>query len=264
MSAIKHTAAVITLLLAVCGSTPSAVANPHAAEQGKPQAAPPGWSEALRQTLDLTLAGKHAELVATFEKWVAKYPNFVEARLMLGSAHENMAREIRASGARDAAVRSGPHYEAAVEHFRRALELPGAGFDVMRGLIDIHGPIGLNRTAEYERLVQQGVKRFPAEPGAHAYLIALLASKAAPLDEAVRAALVALPKGPDASADLAGSLYQSARDPLQVGAEAVLRTALRFADEALKIDPAHKDAMREKARIVDEQARQNQRRKPGV
>lgn len=260
----KHAAVVITVFLAVCDSTASAADNTRAAEQGKPQAAPPGWSEVLRQSLDLTLAGKHSELVATFEKWVARYPNFVEARLMLGSAHENIGREIRASRAPDAAAKSVPHYEAAVEHFRRALELPGAGFDVMRGLIDIHGPIGLNRPAEFERLVHEGVKKYPAEPGAHAYLIALLAGKAAPLDEAVRAALVALPKGPDARADLAGFLYQSATDPLQIGAEAVLRTALRFTDEALKIDPAHKAAMREKARIVEEQARQIQRRKPRV
>ena len=54
-----------------------------------------------------------------------------------------------------------PHYEAAVEHFRRALEPPGAGFDMMRALIDIHGLIALNRPAEFERLVREAVKRYP-------------------------------------------------------------------------------------------------------
>lgn len=260
----NHAAIVVTLCLAVYGGKSPAPAHTRAPEQTKRQAAPPGWSEALRQSLDLTIAGKHTELIAFFEKWVAKYPDFAEARMMLGSAHENIGREIRASGARDAAVKSVPHYEAAVEHFRRALELPGAGFDVMRGLIDIHGPIALNRPAEFERLVHEGVKRYPAEPGAHAYLIALVAGREALLDEAVRAAVVTLPKGADARADLAGFLYQSAKDPLQVSADTVLRTALRFADEALKINPAHKGALREKSRILEEQARRSATRKPGA
>ena len=260
----NHSAIIITLLLPLCETAPSASAATGSFEQTKRPTVPPGWSETLRQTLDLTVAGKHTEVIAIMEKWVAKYPNFVEARAMLGAAHENIGRDIRTSGARDAALKSVPHYEAAVQHFRRALELPGAGFDEMRALIDIHGLIALNRPTEFERLVREAVKRYPAEPGAHAYLIALVAGNEALLEEAARAALVALPKGADARADLAGFLYQSAKDPLQMSADAVLRTALRFADEALKIDPAHKDAIREKARIVDEQARQNRLRKPGV
>ena len=260
----KHAAIVITLFLAVCGSAPPAGASTRALEQTRPQAAPPGWSEALRQTLDLTLASKHTEVIAIMEKWVAKYPSFVEARAMLGAAHENLGRDIRVSGAPDARVKSVPHYEAAVEHFRRALDLPGAGFDVMRALIDIHGLIALNRPAEFERLVREAVKRYPAEPGAHDYLIALVAGTEGLLDEAVRAALVALPKTADARADLAGYLFQSAKDPLQMSPDAVLRSALRFADEALKINPAHKDALREKARILEEQARRSSMRKPGA
>lgn len=169
----KQPALVIMLLLMVNGITPSVFAGTGSSAQTKRPATPPGWSETLRQTLDLTLASKHTEVIAIMETWVAKYPNFYEARMMLGAAHENIARDVRASRAPDAAAKSVPHYETAVAHFRRGLELPGAGFDAMRALIDIHGPLALNRPAEYERLVREAVKRYPSEPGAHAYLIAL-------------------------------------------------------------------------------------------
>ena len=224
---------------------------------------PPGWSEAVQQSLDLSLAGKHAEMIALFEKWVARYPNFGEARLMLGGAHENVGRDILVSRAPDARSKSAKHFEAAVVHFRKALELPGADIMTMRVLIDVHGPVGLDRPAEYERLVDEGLKRFPAEPAAHAYRIALLARKDQPLDDAVRAALAATAKRPDARATLAGMLYQSALEPFPTGAAALLRVALQFAEEALKLEPAHRDALREKERILKAQARQSRPRQPG-
>ena len=248
----KHAAIVVTILLAVFVSTSSAFAN--AAGQVERPATPPGWREVMSKSFDLTLAGKHTELIAIYEKWVAKYPNFFEARMMLGGAHENLGREVLVSGAADAAAKSVKHFEAAVVHFRRALELPGADFGAMRVLIDVHGAVGLNRPEEYERLVYVGLTQYPAEPGAHAYLMALLATKQVPLDSAVRAALAAVPKGPDARATIAGMLYHFARDDRN-GAEAVLRVALQFIEEALKIDPKHAYALREKARILEEQAR---------
>lgn len=253
---------VITILATLCCITSPAFADTRAQGQAARPAAPPGWREAVSQSLDLTLAGKHTELIAIFEKWVAKYPNFLDARMMLGAAHENLGRDALTSGAADAAARSVKHFEAAVVHFRRAMELPGADIGAMRVLIDVHGPVGLNRPAEYERLVHEGLKRFPTEPDAHAYLIALLASKEAPLDSAIRAALAAVPKGPDSRATLAGVLYHFGREPYRTGAEAVLRAALQFAQEALKINPAHADALREKARIEEELARRDRLRKP--
>jgi tetratricopeptide (TPR) repeat protein len=259
----KHPAMAITIVVTLSGSTSAAVAQTRAPGQVTRQAAPPGWSDVLRQTLDLTLAGKHAESIPILEKWVARYPNFVDARMVLGGAHENLGRDVLTSGAADARAQSVKHFEAAVVHFRRALDLPGADVMAMRVLIDVHGPVGLNRPAEHERLVHEGLKRFPAAPDAHAYLIDLLASQEAPLDGAVRAALAALPKGPDARATLAGMLYHFSREPDQTGAEAVLRVALQFAEEGLKIDPKHADALREKTRILEEQTRRNRLRKPG-
>jgi hypothetical protein len=258
----NHAALGITLVT-VCVSTSAALAQTRAPGPVKRRAVPPGWSEVVGQTLDRTLAGKHAESIAILEKWVARYPNFFDARLMLGGAHESLGRDVLTSGAADAREQSVKHFEAAVVHFRRALDLPGADIMAMRVLIDVHGPVGLNRPAEYERLVHEGLKRFPAAPDAHAYLIDLLASKEAPLDDAVRAALATLPKGPDARATLAGMLYHFSREPDQPGGEAVLRVALQFAEEALTIDPTHTDALREKTRILEEQARRKGVRKPG-
>jgi tetratricopeptide (TPR) repeat protein len=259
----KHASIAITMVVTLCGRTSAAVPQTRVPGQVNRQAVPPGWSEAVRQILDLTVAGKHAESIAISEKWVARYPTFVEARMMLGGAYENLGRDVLTSGAADARAQSVKHFEAAVVHFRRAVDLPGADVMAMRVLIDVHGPVGLNRPAEYERLVHEALKRFPAEPDAHAYLIDLLASKQEPLDGAVRAALAALRNRPDARATLAGMLYHFSREPDQPGAEAVLRVALQFAEEALKIDPKHADALREKTRILEEQARRNRLRKPG-
>jgi hypothetical protein len=254
----KHWAIVITIAGALGGSAPSACAGTLAQGRGERPAPPPGWKEVMSKSLDLSLAGKHAEMIPIFEQWVAKYPNFVEARMMLGGAHENLGRDMLVSGVPDARAKSVKHFEAAVTHFRRAMELPGADFTAMRVLIDVHSIVGLNRPAEYERLVHEGLKRYPAEPGAHAYLLALLAGKQAPLDGAVRAALAAVPKRADARATIAGMLYHFARDD-RSNAESILGVALQFADDALKIDPTDKYAMREKGRILEEQARLRKR-----
>jgi hypothetical protein len=72
-----------------------------------------------------------------------------------------------------------------------------------------------------------------------------------------------VPKGPDARATVAGVLYDFGREPFRIGAEAVLRVALQFAEEALKMEPAHPDALREKTRIPEERARRNRLRRPG-
>jgi tetratricopeptide (TPR) repeat protein len=250
----KHRAIAMTMAVALSGNTPPAFAGTHAQGRVERPATPPGWSEVMSKSLDLTLAGKHTELIAIFEQWVAKYPNFVDARMMLGGAHENLGRDMLRSGVPDARAKSVRHFEAAVAHFRRALELPGADFDAMRVLIDVHGIVGLHRPDEYERLVHEGLKRYPAEPGAHAYLIALLAGKQAPLDGAVRAALAAVPKSAEARATIAGTLYHFAPYD-RSNAEAILRVALQFADEALKVDPRDKYALRVKAQILEEQAR---------
>jgi hypothetical protein len=225
----------------------------------KTQAPPPGWSDTLKKTLDMTLEGKHSEVIAIYENWVAKYPNFAEAHMMLAGAHEALAKATLLSRSPDAANTSTKHFESAAVHGRRAIELEGSAstFMTLRSLIDLYGRFGLNRPAEYERLVREGLARYPAEPLAHAYLIALVASKREPIDNAVRAARAAIPKSADARSELAGALAAFARDDEAV-ASPLLTAALGLVDEALKMNPSHVDALEQKGRI--QRALQNRRR----
>ena len=214
---------------------------------------PPGWRDAMNKALDLTLAGKDLEVVAMYETWVEEYPNFGEARMMLGAAHESVAREAR-TGRYPRELRN-KHYELAILHMRTAIEKAGsrAPFDWMRSFIDIHGLIGVDRPVEYERLVRAAVKQYPAEPHAHAYLMALLAERSQPLEAAAAAARAAIPKTADAYDSVAASLAFHARDfgPLMSASalSALLAEASRFVDDALKLNPKHRGAVRTKTQI---------------
>jgi hypothetical protein len=225
------------------------------AQTGVTETPPPGWREAKSQALDLTLAGKDLEVVARYEKWVARYPKFAEAHFMLGAAHESVARATFGSRAPDALTTRAKHFEAAILHLRRAFEIAKGRvpFDWMRGFIDIHGIIGVNRPAEYERLVLEAVKQYPAEPHAHAYVLELLAQKGEPLDAAARAARAAIPPGADARVDLAGSLAAYVNDFGRLlpasGVKALLAEASSLVDEALTLKPGDAGALRVRTQI---------------
>jgi hypothetical protein len=233
---------------------------PAARQAGAAETPPPGWREAKSQALDLTINGKDLEVIALYEKWVARYPNFAEAHFMLGAAHESAGRATIGSRAPDARASRAKYYEAAILHMRRGLELAGrrAPFDWMRGFIDIHGVVGVDRPAEYERLVREAVVRYPAEPHAHAYLLALLAQQGQPIDAAAGTARAAIPKTADARVDLAGSLVGFVADFGRLmpasGPQALLTEASSLVSEALTIKPGDEGALRTKARI--EQLRQ--------
>jgi hypothetical protein len=223
---------------------------------GRPRTPPPGWKELQSKTLDLTLEGKHLEVLAIYEQWVVKHPDFVEGHLMLAGAHESVARAMRTSRAPDAQATRTKHLETAAVHIRRGLELAGPddSFWIMRGLIDVHGVLGLDRPAEYERLVREGVTRYPAEPLAHRYLLVLLATKGEPIDAAARAARAAIPKGPAARVHLAGALVESVRSFGRLTpalATVLLPEASRLIDEALKLKPGDARALDVRASIHD-------------
>jgi hypothetical protein len=241
----------ILAVIAVASSL-SLAAPPQA---GRTETSPPGWSAAIGKALDLTIAGKHLEVVSLYEQWVARHPTFAEAHLMLGAAHESVARAAIASRLPDASITRRKHLEAAVLHMRRgrALEGPRAPFLSLRALIDIHGVLGLNQPAEYERLVREGVARYPAEPLAHAYLLEFLAGKGESIDAAARAARAGIPKGPGARVDLAGALVSSVQDFGRLTpslASALLPEASRLADEALALKPGDAAALNIQARIT--------------
>lgn len=245
---------VICLLCVAPRPRAEAVGAPPAKQPGAAQT-PPGWREAKSKALDLTLSGKDLEVVAVYEKWVARYPKFAEAHFMLGAAHESVARATFGSRAPDALTTRAKHFDAAILHLRHAFELAGnqAPFDWMRGFIDIHGLVGVNRPVEYERLVREAVIRYPAEPYAHGYLLALLAERGQPIDAAARAARAAIPKSADARAALSGFLTSFVGDFGRLMPASALKTLLDEAsslvDEALRLKPNHAAALRTRARI---------------
>ena len=55
----------------------------------------------------LTRLYRSAEVVPIYEKWVADYPNFADAHVMLAGAHENLGRTALRSHAADAAMHAG-------------------------------------------------------------------------------------------------------------------------------------------------------------
>ena len=203
-------------------------AGPAAPQAGRTQT-PPGWADTKRKARDLTLEGKDVEAVALFERWVAEHPNFPEGHFRLGAAEESLAQGLVANRAPGHETTRVKHFEAAAGHMRRARELagPDAPFLMLRALIDLHGVIGLNRPAEYERLVREGVARYPAEPQAHGYLLALLAAKGESIEAAVRAARTAIPPGADGRVALAGALVaqvgRSRQPDAGAGADAAAR-----------------------------------------
>jgi hypothetical protein len=240
----------------------SSGAGQAAPRAGRPQM-PPGWLELTAKTLDLTLEGKHLAVFAMYEQWVAKHPDFVEGHLMLAGAHESVARDMRTSRAPDAQATRTKHLETAAVHIRRGLELadPDDSFWIMRSLIDLYGLFGLDRPAEYERLVRESVQRYPAEPLAHAALLKVLATKGEPIEAAARAARAAIPKGPDARVALAGSLVRSARDFGRLTPAlptVLLPEASRLIDEALKLKPGDARALDVRASIHELQTNSSQ------
>lgn len=248
---------VVAVASLLCLSQTRAVARgaaPAAMQVGRAQTPPPGWPAAKSKALDLVLDGKDLEAVSVYEKWVAEHPNFAEGHFMLGAVHESVARAMFTSRVPDAAITRRKYFDAAVLHMRRALELAGreAPFWWIRALIDIHGVVGLNQPAEYERFVRKAVAEYPAEPLAHAYLLALLAGKGGPIDAVARAARGAIPKGPDARVELAGALVGFVQDFGRLTpalAPALLPEALRLVDEALKLKPGDAAALDTRARI---------------
>lgn len=257
MTSIRIAVATLAVLTAQPDAASAAAAPPQA---GRAQTPPPGWRETTSKTLDLSIAGRDQEVLAIYEAWVAKHPGFSEGHFMLGGAHESIARGLFSSRAPDARATRTKHLEAAAVHMRRGLELagPDASFLMVRSLIDLHGAIGLDRPAEYERLVRDGVARYPAEPLAHAYFLALLASKGEPIEAAARAARAGIPSGPGARVRLAGSLVA------QVGGvgrltpalgPALLPEASRLIDEALALKPGDAGALRVRGDIQAAQAR---------
>jgi len=250
------------LVLAAPPQAASSGAGSTKPQAGRSETPPPDWLETRTKATRFEAEGKNAEMLALYVQWVAEHPDFGEGHFELGHAHEAIARVMMMSGP-DAQPTRQRHLEASALHMRRGLELtgPDAPFWMMRALIELHDHFGLNRPAEYERLVRESVVRYPAEPGAHAYFLALLASKGIPIKTAARAARAAIPKGPEARVDLAGALVAHVAVPsfrTPALAPTLLPEASRLIDEALTLRPGDAEALHLRAQIHDMQATASQ------
>lgn len=254
---------VIVLTLLFCAAnqafagqtTPRRASGAHAESQE-----PPGWSATLSKTIDLEVHGRLADVVAIYEKWVADYPKFADAHVMLAGAHEQLGRAALRSRGADAAKISASEFERAAVEYRRAVELTppnsvGMRRDPIGGLIDLYGPAELDRPAEYERVVAEGLRRHPADPLAHAYAITILARKREPIDRAVRAARAATPNSAAGRTELASALMARVLDDRMDVAMPVAAAALTLVDEALTLNPNDITALQQKAEILRAQAR---------
>jgi len=208
----------------------------------------------------MVLAGKDADVIAVYERWVARHPDFADGYLMLGGAHEALGKKILVGDAPGGRPTATKHLEIAAGHFTRGIELKGADTDFMdyRVLADVYDVLGLNRPEEHERVVRAAVRQFPTEPLAHSYLITLVATKNEPLEPSVRVARASLPPGADARASLAASIAYWVRDFGGLYGDStmapLLREALSLVNEAVTLDPAHGDAARTKMLIEQLQA----------
>lgn len=260
----KHWHRVVTLAaLLLCAVSEAAArqgSSPGASGPNREtQAPPPGWSETLRKAVDLESQGRLAEMVPIYEKWVIDYPKFADAHVMLAGAHEQLGKAALRSHAPDVANSAATHFEIAVVQYRRAVDLTPSSepmsSDPLCGLLDLYGPLELNRPAEYERLVAEGLQRHPADPLAHAYVIMLLARKGEPIDGAVRAGRAAIPKTAHARAELASVLMGFVRDDRESVGVPVAAAALGLVNDALTLDPDDIKALEQKAEILRTQAR---------
>jgi hypothetical protein len=215
--AMNHARVIVTALAIIISATAGqAIATPRGQSRATPHTPPPGWREAIRSTLDMTLAGQHDEVIAIYEKWVAKYPDFGDAHSMLCGAYEAKARDLLSKRVPDAGFLALNLLEKGAVHARRAFELGDDPRTAMRGLIDIYGPLGLNRPDEQERVIREAVTRYPAEPLAHGEFISLLMNKGERIETALTAARSAIPKVAEARLEYAELLLkqaQRAREP---------------------------------------------------
>lgn len=222
---------------------------------------PAGWPAAAKTMSTLLMDGKCPEAMALAEQWVAKHPNFAEAHLRLGSAHENIARGFCGGGRPAPGPARTKQFETAAMHFRRAFELGGGEtpWITIRALVDLYGFGALDRPDEQEKIARDAVVRYPAEPVAHAELIISLLKRGADADaaKAVAAARASLPKAAEPRFDMASKLafQASGLDPVskltltREARTAMGRVALGMFDDVLAIRPDHKRARQEKAEL---------------
>lgn len=255
-------AAVFTAIITLVGAAEGEPRTPQrGAAAGSPQSRPPGWSETLAKTFDLTLAGKSSEVVTIYEQWVARFPDFADAHLMLGGAYESLGLETLASRVPDAGGKALKYFETAATHLRRGFDLGGGETPsiTIRSLVDIYGPLRLRLPEQQKAFVREALVKYPAEPRAHfEYLRLLMANGEAPatINREVLAARAAVPTAAGPRIELATLLHQIGEEfPAAAVAETVVGEAVGVLDDVLKANPSNRKALAEKAAALRTQAK---------
>ena len=230
------------------------VATPIA--QSTADTPPPGWREAMDKSLDLTLAKKHDEVIALWQKWVAAHPKFADGHTMLGGAYENVGRELLVTGRAADRERAVAYFTTALTHLRRALDLGPSREIAIRSIADLYGPIGLNKPAEREAFAREVITRFPSEPRGHVELIGMLAftGRVQEVPAALAAARRAVPEEVTSRVALAEGLSSIASDFSTVSA-LLDKETVALLDAAIKKEPTSREALRSKAWVLREQAK---------
>jgi hypothetical protein len=251
-------AGVALLVFAAPQRAASSGAGQAAPQARQEQTPPPGWSETSSKERDLRREGKHLEVLAMYEQWVARHPDFGEGHFNLGTAHVGVVQALAKSSAPDARTTRMKHVEAAVVHMRHAVDLAGPrfSFTAMLQLIDLYDKNGVlgglnSQPAQYERLVRESVTRYSNEPFAHALLLELLATKGEPIEAAARAARAAIQE-PEGRVSIARELVSKVQfygHLTPALAPVLLPEASRLIDEVLKMKPGDAEALEVRSEI---------------
>ena len=227
-----------------------------AAQRGDAPATPPlpkvpdGWYDDAAKARDLAAAGKHAEPLAIYEKYVASHPDFADAHDLAAGTHQSMGDAIKATGAQPSATRRR-HFETAVKHYRRAAELAAAGADMPRqywALFELYGEDHLNRPADADALARDVVKRYPADAASHMMLVKIFATtrQTGLMASALDTARALVPTTPEARQKLGVYLYDLVYNDAKIPAEdgrTLLLEAIAAFDQALQARPDHREAL---------------------
>lgn len=222
---------------------------------------PTEWAPAQNRANELAGQGKHKESADVYQKFLKDHPNFAPAHVALGMAYLTAAPPPNDRSATAATERTR-YYELARAAYQRAIDVARPSDELPDGflmLAMLYSPGEMNRPAEREALLQNGIKKYPADPESHMALIRdrVWAGNAAAVDALITNARAAVAKTYHRRLAIGRGLYQIGSSP-DVGvpmASKLLAAAVVALDEALKLEPNGADALWLKSEVLKEQAR---------
>lgn len=209
--------------------------------------APPDWTATVSKAKQLTVDGRHKDVIAVLTPVVHAYPKFADGHVWLGIAYEAMGREQAAAGDRAGALKV---LDTAVLHMNHGFELGGGENPeiTIRGLVDLLGLLG--RAEAREKTIKTAVARYPGLPVVHWYAVQLAIEEGAEITGSLRTARAGIPSTEvSARLDYAGYLAALVNHA-PTSAKATLITEVNaLCDEAAKARPGDRRVNEEVRRI---------------